>query len=573
MTAPNGPGGPLTGDDRACRWMEQLLSAYVDHEVSAHEARTVEAHLLHCAGCAAHVRRLRAQARALEAELRRGLAAAPTTIGRPRLPEQRVSRVGGLLSVGLLALVAVLAVVLLPRTLTTVPPPPLPATQPPAPATQPAVPGQPPAAPGGGAAGHVLLAHVAGAIDPLAAEYIDRVVAEAEQQHASLLVLTLDSPGGLDSSMRRSVQALLNSPVPSVVYVAPSGARAASAGVFVAQAANLVAMAPGTTIGAAHPVQPTAGELQGDLRDKAVNDAAAYAASIAQQRGRNDAWIRDAVHQSASLTASEAVDQHAADVLAADVPSLLDELDGRTLTTAGGPVTLQTRGAAVDELAMGPVELLAHRVFDPNVAYLLLTIGFFAILVELLHPGALLPGVTGVLSLVLAFVAFAALPMNWGGVVLILAAVVLFVVDVKATRHGALTLAGVVCFVVGSLLLYTPVGPRSPTLPDVSVAWPVLLVTAGAGAALGALVVGTAVRTAKRPAITGMQDLAGALGTARGALDPDGTVHVGGQLWSARLRSGRLDSGERVRVLARKGLILEVEPAGIGAAERKGAAQ
>jgi membrane-bound serine protease (ClpP class) len=407
----------------------------------------------------------------------------------------------------------------------------------------------------------VLVARVEGVIDPVTAGYLHRVIGTAEQEGAALLVIALDTPGGLDTSMREMVQDLLNSSVPTVVFVSPSGARAASAGVFIAQAGHVVAMAPGTNIGAAHPVTGGGNTIPGDLRDKVTNDAAAYLAGIAKQRGRNDIWVQDAVRNSVSLDAQGAVDEHVADLLAPDLPTLLEGVDGRLVRTATGPVTIRSRDAPISRLDMHPVELASQKVFDPNVAYLLLTIGFYALVIELFHPGALVPGVTGVVCVVLAFVAFAALPMNWGGVLLILTALGLFILDIKAAAHGGLTIAGLVAFVLGSLLLYSPPGPRSPTLPDVAVAPGVLLAAAAAGALVGLVVIGTAVRLARRGPLSGVERLSGALGVTGSTLDPLGTVHVGGQVWSARLRSGTLGAGETVRVLARQGLTLEVEPA------------
>lgn len=407
----------------------------------------------------------------------------------------------------------------------------------------------------------VVVAHVAGVVNPVSAQYVHRVVTSATDQGAALLVLFIDTPGGLDTSMREMVQDLLNSPVPSVAYVAPSGARAASAGVFIGEAANVLAMAPGTNIGAAHPIQGSGEDIPADLREKITNDAAAYLASIAKQRGRNDTWVQDAVRQSVSADASAAVDQHVADLLAPDLGSLLGAVDGRTLTTAAGAVTLHVQGARIVALDPQALELIGDKVFDPTIAYLLMTIGFFAILIELFHPGALLPGVGGVVCLVLAFVGFAALPMNWGGVVLILAAAALLVLDVKAAAHGALTIAGLVCFAIGSLLLYSPPGPVSPTLPDVSVPLPALIAATGVGVVFSVVVVRTAVRMAGRRSIVGSERLNGATGVVRSPLDPDGTVTVAGQVWSAHAQSGRLDVGRPIRVLSRTGLVLDVEPA------------
>lgn len=418
----------------------------------------------------------------------------------------------------------------------------------------------------------VVLAHLDGIVNPLTAQYVHRVVGAAADQGAALFVLVIDTPGGLDTSMRQIVQDLLNSPVPSVVYVAPAGARAASAGVFVAESANVLAMAPGTNIGAAHPIQGGGQDIPGDLRDKITNDAAAYLGGIARQRGRNDTWVQDAVRQSVSLAADQAVEQHVADFLAPDLASVLGAVEGRPVSTAAGPVIIQTSGAEIRLLDPTPLELVAEKIFDPTIAYLLMTIGFFAILIELFHPGALLPGVSGVVCLVLSFVGFAALPMNWGGVVLILAAAALFVLDIKAAAHGGLTVAGLICFIAGSLLLYSPPGPISPTLPEVSVPLPALIAAAGVGLAFSLVVVRTAMRMAGRPSMTGAQRLNGATGVSRTPLTPGGTVNVAGQVWSARLRSGRIDAGRPIRVLGRKGLVLDVEATEpVLSAERNGA--
>jgi len=423
----------------------------------------------------------------------------------------------------------------------------------------------------------VIVAHLDGIVNPVAASYVHRVVSAAADQGAALLVLVIDTPGGLDSSMRQMVQDLLNSPVPSVAYVAPAGARAASAGVFVAEAANVLAMAPGTNMGAAHPIEGGGQDLPADLREKITNDAAAYIAGIAKQRGRNDTWVQEAVRQSVSIDAQSAVEQHVADLLAPDMRTLLLAIDGRGVTTASGPATIAIAQSEIRTVDPTPIELLAQKVFDPTIAYLLMTIGFFAVLIELFHPGALLPGVSGVVCLVLSFVGFAALPMNGGGVVLILAAAALFILDIKAAAHGGLTIAGLICFVLGSLLLYSPPsGPPSPTLPDVSVALPALLAAAGVGAAFSLVVVRTALRMAGRPPITGSNLLSGATGVARSQLDPDGTVTVRGQVWSAHVRGGRLEAGQAVRVVGRIGLVLDVEPADsvgapVGVNKRNGA--
>jgi membrane-bound serine protease (ClpP class) len=406
----------------------------------------------------------------------------------------------------------------------------------------------------------VIVGRLDDIVSPATAQYVHRLVTAANDQQAALLVLRIDTPGGLDTSMRQMVQDLLNSSVPSVAYVAPSGARAASAGVFIAEAANVLAMAPATNIGAAHPVQGSGENIPGDLREKITNDAAAYVASIARQRGRDDSWVQDAVRQSVSLAADQAVAQHVADLTAPDLRTLLSSVEGRLVTTAAGAVTIQVAGAEIKSIDPDPVELVEQKAFEPDIAYLLMTIGFFAVLIEVFHPGALVPGVTGVICLVISFVGFATLPMNWGGVVLILTAMALFVLDIKAAAHGGLTIAGLACFILGSLLLYSPSGVPSPTLPEVSVDPRALLAAAGVGVLFSLLVVRTAMRMHGRPAITGSERLTGATGIARSQLNPRGTVAVAGQVWSARLRTGQLDAGRPIRVLGRTGLVLDVEP-------------
>ncbi|MGN6562451.1 MAG: NfeD family protein [Thermomicrobiales bacterium] len=406
----------------------------------------------------------------------------------------------------------------------------------------------------------VVVTHLDGAIDPISARYLRRAVATARDQHAAALVVVLNTPGGLDSSMRQMVGDLLNAPMPTIVYVAPGGAHAASAGLFVAQAADIVAMAPGTAIGAAHPVNSNGDNISSDERDKVTNDAAAYLVGITGQHNRNTSWVEQAVRQSVALDAQGAVAAHVADLTAPDLPTLLASVNGQTVKTPAGTVTLHTAGTPQVSVNPSVVEQAAQLLIDPTIAYLLLTVGFFAILIELFHPGTLVPGLTGAVSLILAFVAFAAMPLNWGGVLLILAALVLFVVDIKAATHGALTVAGLVCFVLGSLLLYTPPGPRSPTLPAAHVALPVLLLVAGVIAGLTLAIVGAAVRVHRRPPIVAWSPQPGALGVASTALAPEGVVQVGGQSWSARLLAGTLAPGQPVRVLSRKGLTLEVAP-------------
>jgi len=403
----------------------------------------------------------------------------------------------------------------------------------------------------------VVVLDVRGVIDPVVARYVQRGIAVANDQGAQLVIVQLDTPGGLDSAMRVIVQTILNSRVPVVVYVAPSGARAASAGVFITMAGHLAAMAPGTSIGAAHPVSLTqGGELPQTMQDKVTNDAAAYVQAIAQQRGRNAEWAEAAVRQSASLTATEAVQERVVDVVATDQADLLQKLNGRQIETESGLVTLHLEAPMVRPFGMTLLEKIAHGIVDPNIAYLLMTLGTIAIISELYHPGAILPGVTGVICLILAFVALGSLPVNWGGIALIVVAFVFFVLDIQVAGF-ALTVAGVVAFVIGSLLLFSPFRPPSPAMPRVSVS-PWLLGT------VTAIIVGfstialtAAVRAQRRAALLGPQVVIGKTGVAVTDIDPQGVVQLESETWTATAQQP-VRAGEQVEVLESDGLRLLV---------------
>jgi len=406
----------------------------------------------------------------------------------------------------------------------------------------------------------VLLLQARGVVDPIMAQYLTRGMAVAEARQARLVVIQMDTPGGLDTSMRTIVQAILNSRVPVAVYVEPPGARAASAGLFVAMAGHVAAMAPGTNIGAAHPVSLTEGEMPAATESKVVNDAVAYIRSIAQERGRNADWAEAAVRQSVSLPASEAVDQGVVDLVAGDLAALLRELDGRTVVAAGETKVLDLAGAATESYPMTFLESVAHGLVDPNIAYILLSLGTIALVAEFYHPGAILPGVTGAVSLILAFVALGSLPVNWGGIALIALAVVLFVLDIQVTGF-ALTVGGAVCFNLGSLLLFSPFGSEGPTVPQLRVS-PWLLVTMTVlvvGFFAGAL--GAGLRAQRRIALQGERALLGQQGVAQTALAPSGVVWLMSEEWTAEAEDAPVEVGEKVEVLAVDGLRLRVKRA------------
>src|SRR5437773_4163039 len=291
-----------------------------------------------------------------------------------------------------------------------------------------------------------------GVINPVTAEYYNRVLTDAQEAGAAAVVLRLDTPGGLDTSMRLIIKDIVASPIPVIVYIAPSGGRAASAGVFSLYAAHIAAMAPGTNVGAAHPVA-MGGEMDATMKTKVENDAAAYIKSIAEKRGRNVQWAEEAVRKSVSVTEKEALNLKVIDLIAEDVPSLLAAVDGREVTTGAGKTVLRTKGAAVKEVPMGWRMEALKVLSDPNIAFLLMTIGTIGLLAELYNPGAILPGIVGAISLILAMYSLQTLPISYAGVLLILLGIVLFVLEIKVMSYGLLSLGGLAALVLGALML------------------------------------------------------------------------------------------------------------------------
>ncbi|MBX3260906.1 MAG: nodulation protein NfeD [Labilithrix sp.] len=404
--------------------------------------------------------------------------------------------------------------------------------------------------------GAARLLSVSGPIDPVVARYVEREVGGAERDGAALVVVQLDTPGGLDASTRAIVQALLGSRVPVVVFVAPPGARAASAGMFVTLAAGVAAMAPGTEIGAAHPVSVGGGRLGSTTEAKVVHDAAAFARALAELRHRDGAWPERAVRESVSLTSDEAARAGVIDLVAADVPDLLLRLDGRAVPTASGDELLRTAGVSVEERPMLLSERVVRAISDPNVAYVLFLLGLLGIAAELYNPGALVPGTIGAIALVLALVAFGNLPIAWAGILLILLAIGLFVGELHS-GSGVLAAAAVAALVIGSLMLYAPREPMSPAAP-IRVS-PVLVgVMASAVTAFFLLVVRATLRARRLAVQTGVPALVGQVGVATSDLAPAGTVRVEGEVWSAESGSGAIRSGERVKVVGAAGVVLHV---------------
>ena len=396
----------------------------------------------------------------------------------------------------------------------------------------------------------IFVLTVRGPISPPVADYVERGVRAGQQRGAAFLVLELDTPGGLDASMRVITQALLNATIPIVVYVAPSGARAASAGTFIAMAADVAAMAPGTTIGAAHPVN-LIGKSDETTTAKVVNDAAAYCRSLAERRGRNGDWAEKAVRESASLTEAQALKEKVIDLVAPDLDGLLAALDGRELQRPDGPVVLHTRGMPVVRLPVDVQHRFLEWLADPNVAYLLLMLGMLGVFFELSHPGVILPGVIGMISLILAFYALQSLPVSAAGLLLILLAMVLFIAELKIVSHGILGVGAMIALTLGSVMLI-----RSPaSWLRVSL---LAIVPMVAATSLYFLVVLRLVLKARsRAPATGREGMVGAVGEALEDLAPAGNVFVHGEIWSAE-SSDIVRKGDRVRVAAVQGLKLQV---------------
>lgn len=400
----------------------------------------------------------------------------------------------------------------------------------------------------------VVLATYEGVINPVTAEYVHDALHFAEESRAQALVLRLDTPGGLDSSMRLIVKDITNASVPVVVYVAPSGGRAASAGVFITLAAHVAAMAPGTNIGAAHPVAMGGGEMDRTMKEKVENDSVAYIKSIADQRKRNATWAEDAVRKSVSATEKEALSLKLIDLVAEDLPRLLDHLEGRTVALTGGPVVLHPKGAPLVEFAMGWRLEMLKALSDPNIAYVLMTVGMIGLLAELYNPGAILPGIVGAISLILAFYSLQSLPVNYAGVLLMLLGIILFILEVSVTSYGLLAIGGVVSLVLGSLMLI------KAEAPFLQISWAVIAPVVTLATAFSLFVAGMAVRSMRRQPRTGREGMVGLVGVAKTALVPQGKLLVHGELWDA-VSEQPLQAGERAEVTRIEGLKLYVRPA------------
>ena len=409
----------------------------------------------------------------------------------------------------------------------------------------------------------VTVLTVDGPIDPISARYVQRGLDAAARDGAALSVIQLDTPGGLSVSMDQIVSRILASPVPVAVYVWPRGARAASAGVFIAMAAQIAAMAPGTHIGAAHPVSSGGADIQGTMGEKVLNDTLAKLKSLTQLRHRNLDWPDQAVRRSLSFTATEAVSRRIVDLTASDLEDLLVKVDGRTVDMPHGTMVLHTRGLEERPFSMNFMDRFLGFLVNPDIAYILLIIGMFGIIFELSHPGIVAPGIAGGIALLLSFISFGSLPTNLGGVLFIVLAIVLFILDIKLPTHGVLTAGGILSFVLGSFLLFPPWrAPRLPSGPVARVSPAIIFLMTALVAAFFVFVVSKGLLAQRRRPTIGTESITGSTGRALTDIDPVGQVQSMGEQWSARSVEGTIHAGESVEVVGREGLTLLVRPRG-----------
>ncbi len=397
----------------------------------------------------------------------------------------------------------------------------------------------------------VMVIQVQDVINPVTSEFIEKSIKKANDRAMEALVIMLDTPGGLDTSMRSIIKAINSSDIPVVVYVAPPGARAASAGVFITLAAHVAAMAPGTNIGAAHPVG-IGGKMDKTMVEKVTNDAVAYIRSIAERRGRNADWAEQAVRKSVSITASEALKLGVIDMVSNNLTDLLKAIDGRKVDTLSGKKTLHTKDAALVREEMGIRLKILAMISNPNVAYILMLLGFYGLFFELTNPGAIFPGVVGGICLILAFYAFQTLPVNYAGLLLIILAIIMFVLEVKITSHGVLTIGGLISMIIGSLMLFESPGPFLKL--SIYLILPAALLTA----LFFSVTVGLALKAWKRKPVTGVEGLVGIEGLAHTDIYKDGMALVRGEYWQA-YSDEPIKKGERIRVESVSGLRIKVK--------------
>lgn len=401
----------------------------------------------------------------------------------------------------------------------------------------------------------VVSIHIDATINPAIASFIHSSIEEAQKEKAQCLIIHLNTPGGLLKATRTIVGDIIDAPVPVVVYVSPPGAQAGSAGVFITLSAHIAAMTQGTNIGAAHPVGMQGG-MDTTMNEKVTNDAVAFIRTIAEKRNRNAEWAENAVRNSVSVTATVALQQKIIDLIANDDNELLQELDGRNVQLNSRTVTLHTKDAKMQEYEMSFIEKLLNILSDPNVAYILMMLGFYGLMFELYNPGSILPGVVGVICLVLAFYSLNTLPINYAGLALIIFALLLFILEIKIASHGVLAIGGIVSLLLGSMMLIR----RDAGLVG-QISWTVIISVTLVTTLFFLFVIGMGLKAQRLKPATGSEAMIGEVGEAREELNPLGMVFLHGELWQAESLSGIIQQGERIRVKQMQGFKLFVEKA------------
>jgi len=403
-------------------------------------------------------------------------------------------------------------------------------------------------------AGDVEVLTINGPISPVSATRLEKALDIAIKEKSECLIIQLDTPGGLDTSMRQMTKAMLNSEIPVVVYVFPKGARAASAGVFITLSAHLAAMAPGTNIGAAHPVAMGM-QMDEETKEKVVNDAVAYIKSIAEKQGRNAQWAEEAVRKSVSVTETEALKLGIIDVVADNLSELLEKIDGKKIKFPKTTLMLKTKEAKIHFIPLSFREKFLQVLADPNIAYILLMIGILGILMEFLHPGAIFPGIVGATCLILSFFALQVIPLNFAGLFFIILAIILFILEIKITSYGALTIGGIICLILGSLMLVDP----SALYISISLRY-IIFATAMISGFFVFVITYVVKARIKRP-VTGLEGMIGEEGVAKTDLNPYGKVWIWGEMWNARVESNEevIKKGETVKVIKVEGMKLIIK--------------
>lgn len=391
-------------------------------------------------------------------------------------------------------------------------------------------------------------------INPATADFIHRAIETAKAERATCLLINLNTPGGLLKSTRVIVSDILESPVPVVVYVSPGGAHAGSAGVFITMAAHIAAMAPGTNIGAAHPVS-SQGQMDTIMSAKATNDATAFIKSIAAKRGRNAEWGAQAVRNSVSLTESEALENNVINLIAASESELLTNIHGKQVTVSTGTVVLNTKNATIKSIDMGWGEKMLNILSDPNVAYILFLLGLYGLIFELYSPGAIFPGIIGGICIILALYTMHTLPVNYAGLALIVFGVILFLLEIKIVSHGLLGIGGVISLLLGSMMLIRTDG----TWAVANLSWTVIITAVAVSSLFFLFVIGMGLKAQKAKPSIGQEAMIGEIGQSLSELNPGGTVRMHGEIWKAISRSGLIAEGKKVVVTGFLNFTLQVE--------------